>query len=181
MFPQRERRKARLAKISRGDSGRGGPGGTTVKETIGEFTREIVWRAAYDKRDPEPAKNYGIHGLDMTWYLHGSNGTIQFVVFTGWHLKHVKAELDARLPSREFPHLLCGPTAADIGYHAPVPQYEDHEPMGPCEHLGGKPCYYDGSSLPAEPILEALIASGEDAVWLAMQEWYDGLILEAPQ
>lgn len=37
---------------------------------------------AWDKRDPDPKKNYGIHGCELRMYLKGELGTVQFIVYT---------------------------------------------------------------------------------------------------
>jgi hypothetical protein len=58
-----------------------------VLERITEFA------PAFDKRDPDPKKNYGIHGVDLRMVLKGEEGAVQFVLFTGWMLPHVAKEL----------------------------------------------------------------------------------------
>jgi hypothetical protein len=93
------------------------------------------------------------------------------------------------------------PMAADLGYHSKVPMYDGQEVMGayeyklkvdetmegferfehvctptgtftPCPYLDGAPCYYDGSGLQAERVLEILIEKGGEAVWQYMEECY---------
>lgn len=137
------------------------------------LTREIFFTAAYDKRAPEPSKNYGVHGVEMRWYLKGPEGAIQFVVFTNWHLPHVQQELD-RKSFGEFPHLSCHPQPADLGYHSRVPRYEDQRPMdGECSVIeGGGPCYYDGSGLRADDVYRLLVEKGSEAVWQFLEEEY---------
>ena len=138
------------------------------------LTKEYVFRPAFDKRHADPKKNYGIHGVEMVWYLKGPKGAVQFVVYTNWHLPHVQAELDANT-SGQFPHLSCHPMGADIGYHAHCPQYDGQSVMrDQCDLIGG-PCWYDGSSLSAEKLLNTLICEGQDAVWDRMKERYDDL------
>ena len=44
--------------------------------------RRIEFAPAYDKRHPDPQKNYGIHGVEMRWLLEGPRGVIQFLVYT---------------------------------------------------------------------------------------------------
>jgi hypothetical protein len=91
--------------------------------------------------------------------------------------------------------------AADLGYHSRVPMYEGQEPMGstnykfdideskeglerfqstqtatgtftPCQYLDGAPCYYDGSGLHAEKVLQMLVEEGGEAVWAYMEACY---------
>lgn len=129
----------------------------TPAEREDVFRREITFSAAYDKRHPDPSKNYGLHGVNMRWLLIGPKGAIQFLVFTGWQLPGIDD---------------TDPMAADIGYHSPVPMYEGQKPMGKCDVLAEGDCYYDGSPLNAEPVFELLRTGGSDAVWARMEEEY---------
>lgn len=136
--------------------------------------RKITFAPAYDKRDPDPTKNYGIHGVEMRWILHGDEGAIQFIVYTGWHLPSVQAELDQKLDSR-FPHLSCHPSGADVGYHSPKPRHEWQDaPRDNCHILDG-PCYYDGSSLHAVDVLNILVEHGDEAVWAHLEKYYQDI------
>lgn len=135
------------------------------------FERTVTFRPAFDKRDPDPKKNYGIHGVDIVFLLKGARGAYQFCVSTNWHLPNVQAEQDTR-PLNEFPYMFHKPMPTDLGYHAHAPQYVGHEPMSEqCEVLGGK-CYYDGSSLAAEDVFNILLSGGSDAVWKHLEERY---------
>ena len=40
-----------------------------------------------------------------------------------------------------------------------------------CEVIGG-PCYYDGSSLNAERLIQPFLEGGSDAVWRELEEYY---------
>lgn len=132
--------------------------------------REIVFRPAWDKRHSDPSKNYGIHGVEMAWFLHGPEGAIQFVVYTAWHLPEVAAEL-----KRDHPHpRLFEPMPADLGYHSYIPRYEGQTRLTEnCSVLGGRPCYYDGSSLQAIKVFDILVGQGEEAVWKLLEEEYE--------
>ncbi len=131
---------------------------------MGEFRREISFEPAYDWRD----KNGGIHGVNLRFLLTGPEGAVQFVLYTNWQLPEVMKELEAR-PN----HSLCHPMPADLGYHSPVPRYVGQEIMTiDCECLGGKPCYYDGSSFNARPVYERLLREGDAGVWAALEDYY---------
>lgn len=145
-----------------------------MKEQHGEFTREISWVPAFDKRDTDPAKNYGINSLEMYWSLAGPNGAIELLVMTSWHLAHVQKENDERRPNARFPYLMHKPLAAYIGFHSCAPHFEGHEPTLNCKLFDGKPCYFDRSFTSAEPLLAKLITDGEEAVWAAMLELCPG-------
>lgn len=133
------------------------------------FKQRIDFYPAFDKRHPEPSKNYGIHGVDVAFYLMGPEGTVQFKLSTGWQLPHVALEL------REKGADICLQTMPiDLGYHSPKPMY-DGQPMmtDKCEFApdGGK-CFYDGSSLNADPIFQVLLEKGSEGVWEELSKYY---------
>lgn len=130
----------------------------------------IQFTPAFDKRDPDPDKNYGIHGMNLRFVLKGDKGATQFIVYTNWHLPHVQKELEDKGTV-----CLIAPMPADVGYHSPIPQYEGQEPISEdCEYIGG-PCYYDGSGLRAISVFERFTAEGADAVWKELEEEYNRL------
>ena len=140
-----------------------------VSETL---KREIVFSPAFDRRSPDPLKNYGVHGVNLTFLLKGECGAIQFVVYTNWHLPHVQKEFDGKLPDTKFPYLFHQPMATDLGYHSPKPLYENQPSMpGKCNVLNGT-CYYDGSSLNAERVFDILREKGDAGVWEELEEEY---------
>jgi len=57
---------------------------------------------AYDKRDPDPNKNYGIHGIDMRMVLVGDKGAVSFVLYTNRHLRSVQQELVDKYIPEDF-------------------------------------------------------------------------------
>jgi hypothetical protein len=123
--------------------------------------RIIEFTPAFDKRNPEPGLNYGIHGVDLVMFVKKGNRAVQFKVFTNWHLPHVRDEYGA-----------MEPMAADLGYHSPVPMWEGQDALTDnCLYTGGK-CYYDGSTLNAEPVFEKLIAEGSDAAWDFLEQYW---------
>jgi len=139
--------------------------------------REIKFYPAYDKRNDDPSKNYGIHNMELAFYLKGKRGAVQFKMNTGWHLPHVAEELQ-RDTSRT--HFLTSPSAMDLGFHAYSDIEENEERFGgehschthDCEVLNGKGCYYDGSTLNAEPLMKQLIEEGQEAIWKRLEEYY---------
>ena len=122
------------------------------------LTRTIRFYPGYDKRHPDPMKNYGIGSAEFGFYLTGAKGTIQFTVCTGWHLPGI-------VDSKVLP--------VDLGYHARKPQYDGQEPIdAKCQWTGGNPCYYDGSSLAAEDVFNTLVREGDEAVWAILEKRY---------
>lgn len=140
-----------------------------------EFTREVEFTPAFDKRDSDPKKNYGIGGVDIRFLLKGKEGAIQFRLSTGWNLPHVKAEHKGR-------HTVCElyPMPTDLGYHSLKPMYNDHSPLtDECGVLDGKPCYYDGSGLAAERVFDVLVSEGHGGVWRELEDYYVKQFVEA--
>lgn len=119
---------------------------------------------------------YGVHGCDISFYLKGPKGAVQFVVSTGWMLPETYAwweetgkAQELRVPSGKF---LASPFPSDLGYHSPVPQYEEQTCISDdCGIIGG-PCYYDGSTLGAEEPFHVLIREGTDGLWKYLEDYY---------
>lgn len=127
--------------------------------------RRIEIIPAFDRRHPDPRKSCGIHNAEIRFYLIGDAGAIQFVASTGWDLPHVRHEFSGRRASRAW--------GTDLGYHSLAPHYEGQTSLtDACPVLNGKPCYYDGSSLNAEPVFEKMVAEGHEAVWKELERYY---------
>jgi hypothetical protein len=143
---------------------------------VSNFERIVHMRPAYDKRDSDPKKNYGIHGVNLTMILKGEEGAVQFVLFTNWQLPHVQKETyDKHFGDRERIELFTTPMAADLGYHWPTERYEGQTVCkDKCDWLNG-PCYYDGSSLNAERVFEVLLREGSEGVWRELESFYESV------
>lgn len=102
-----------------------------------EFQEITEFYPAYDKRDPDPKKNYGIHGVNLRMVLKGPLGAVQFLLFTNWQLPHITKEKHERVLSgkvdESWLRVLFEPMPADLGYHSPKPLYEGQLPMGAVE------------------------------------------------
>ena len=128
--------------------------------------RLIEWTPAYDLRDADPTKNYGIGSMRARFVLMGEHGAVQFLLYTGWYLEHNREEY------RHTPGV-GGPMAADLGYHSYKPHYEEQEPIADsCPYLNGAPCYYDGSGLAADRVFEVFLTEGEEALWEELEDYY---------
>lgn len=120
--------------------------------------REVVITPAYDKRSSDPKKNYGVHNAEIRFHLIGQEGAVQFVASTGWDLPSVHSRSKA--------------WGTDLGYHSHKPHYKDQEIVrDDCPVIGG-PCYYDGSTLNAEPVFNRMVAEGHEAVWEELERYY---------
>jgi hypothetical protein len=128
-----------------------------------EFKREIAMSPAYDKRHPDPNKNYGIGSVTVTFILKGERGAVQFKLGSGWFL-----------PESQKPGISDDyPMAWDKGYHSYIPRYDGQTPItDSCHVLDGKPCYYDGSTLNAEPLLDVLLREGSEGIWRELEQYY---------
>jgi hypothetical protein len=120
----------------------------------------IEFYPAYDKRHPDPFKNYGIGSVSILFLLKGDKGAVQFKLLTGWYLPELGIELDNPMP-------------ADLGYHSPIPIYDGQKSIPDnCEWLDGE-CYYDGSTTASERIYEILLKEGSDGVWRELEKYYE--------
>ena len=133
----------------------------------------VFFDSAYDKRHPDPSKNYGIHGVTLKFVLKGKLGATNFTIYTTWHLPEVQQELIHRTFGGGYDVEMLLPMPADFGYHSPKKLYEYSTlAVEGCPYLNGKPCYCDGSSLYAETVYEKLLREGDDAVWKELEESY---------
>jgi len=140
------------------------------------MTKTITFESAFDKRSPNPSKNYGIHGVSIRFVYGDEKGYVQFLLYTNWHLPHVTKELSSKLymPIQGDFHWMERPIPADLGYHSPKPQYEDQPKMDKCDLLPNG-CYCDGSSLNAQRVYNILLEKGSDGVWLELENYYNEL------
>ncbi len=148
--------------------------------------KKIMFSAGYDKRGE---KNLGIHGLEIRFILKNYKGAVQFLIFTNWfpsgpglnwfEIESCRDDSETKpmfvtiLINHFLPAIFRRPIPADLGYHSPKPMYENHKPMGPCEFLDGKECYYDGSTLNAMKIFKALLTDGEEGVWRELKDYHE--------
>lgn len=133
------------------------------------MTKEILFHPAWDKRNPDSSKDYGIHCVELIFILKGEKGAVNFTLYTNWYLPKNRDNLVKN--DRLFKYWR-EPMPADLGCHSLVPQYEGHSSIPNCKILDNKDCYYDGSTLNAEPVFETLIAEGSDGVWKELEEYY---------
>ena len=137
------------------------------------FEKIIDLTPAYDKRDKNPSKNYGIGSVQIRFVLKGKKGAIQFLVGTDWYLSENQKEMTDN-PLRGASIRGIKPDGWDVGYHSPKPMFDGQTSMGPCQYLDGKECYYDGSSLRADDWVEKfLLPGGSEAVWKEMIKEYE--------
>ena len=140
-----------------------------------DFEKIIQFMPAFDKRSPDPKRNYGVGAMKILFILKGELGATQFVFSTGCLLKHVQDEFWNNCHDRKYnPFEWNG---FDIGYHSPKPMYEGQTEMD-CDLIDGGKCYYDGTSLGASEFAPEFVAKGEDAVWKKLKEVYEDRFLD---
>ena len=150
-------------------------------------TRIFRVHPAWDRRSDDPEKDYGISDANMTMFVAGDAGAVQFVVMTRWHLPAVQKELDNRVFFHDWksfnPLMLHKPIGTDVGHHSKIPMRDGENPIEEkgCEWTVGQPCYYDGSTLRAQDMLAKLIAEGSEPVWLELEEYYQTLVDRAEE
>lgn len=139
-----------------------------------QFEKIIEVTPAFDKRNSDPKKDYGVHGCNFRMILKGSEGAIQFVIYTNWHLPHVEKTRKHTHWKFDDGHMCpFKPLPADFGYHSKKPLYEGQPLISDkCEYVNGSPCYYDGSGLRAEKVFKTLTEKGLDGVWEEMEQEY---------
>lgn len=122
-----------------------------------KFERIVKISPAFDRRHPEPSRNYGVGSATIHFVVRGPEGAIGLTIFSGWSLPHV--------PNSR-------PLAADISYHSLVPLRENQSPRPGCNWLDGRTCYGGGSALAADDYFETLVRGGDEALWPMLESYY---------
>ena len=141
------------------------------------FEHIVRFSPAYDKRDEDPKKNYGIASMRIWFILKGKNGAVQILLGTDWFLPETIAEYkrignknkNPPCDLREDPQFL---KCWDVGYHSPKPVFKGQK-KHKCDILGK--CYYDGSSLRGDDddIVEHFMKEGSDFIWKYLEKEYN--------
>ena len=134
-----------------------------------KFTRWVETTPSRHWIRPEPSRNYGISTVRIVFYVKGPKGAVQWMIGTEWGIDPVRKHMNG-FPShhREYQK----PTGWDLGYHAHEPQYEGQSiQCKDCSVLNG-PCYYDGSGLNADLLVEGFLARGTEWLWPKLEEYY---------
>jgi hypothetical protein len=130
---------------------------------MSSFERHVEFIPAYDKRSVDPKKNYGIGSMRIRFILKGALGAVQWMIGTSWDVASARGPKSWRDGSK--------PEGWDLGYHSPKPLYNEHSPMKSCDVLDGL-CYYDGSGVNADLLIENFLGQGDDYVWAALEAYY---------
>lgn len=148
-----------------------------------DFKREVIVTPAYDFRPEQhpdkehPGGGYGISSCRIFFVLIGPKGAVQFQIGTNWYTDSARVHL-AKWPP-DYLHKRRQPEGWDLGYHAMEPRYENQDQME-CQHLPGGKCYYDGSSLNADEMVEAFINGGTEWLWPHLEKYYRCIFEDGP-
>jgi hypothetical protein len=130
--------------------------------------RAVYFEPGCDTGKP-PRKS--VAAMRIRFVLTGDRGAVQFLLGTDWY--PLSVQNDAGWSGHYTMYRETKPMAWDLGYHSRAPMHDDQIMIEEkCSYLGGKPCYYDGSSLNAEPIRDEFLARGDAAVWESLEHYY---------
>lgn len=119
----------------------------------------------------DPNRNYGITNMKMLFYVRGPKGAVQWMIGTEWGIKPVRDHL-ARFP-RDDMDKMRQPHGWDLGYHSFKPMYEGQSALSEnCPALNGDRCFYDGSGLNADLLIEGFLARGTEWLWPQLEAYY---------
>lgn len=142
-----------------------------------EFKNIVNFRPAFDKRNADPSKDYGIGSMRCTMVLIGKKGAVSFVFSTGILLERTIEEYikegRAKYELTDYGHFFLNkPMAFQVGYCSPKPLYEGQQiTTAMCPWIGCS-CYSDSSSLLSDEYLKTLIKEGSDKTWEMLEKFY---------
>jgi hypothetical protein len=140
---------------------------------MSELVREFFANPAYDKRDLEPTKDYGVGGILMNFVIKGDHGAINFVLSTNFVLPQTlefwqkKKEITKQI---DLSYWLRPNT--DLCFHGLKPKYEGHKSHNDCCWMPGKECYVECDSFGGDEAYQALLTGGSEAMWQYMEKRY---------
>lgn len=121
----------------------------------------IFFTPAFEARDPNPSKDYGIGGVHLTFAERRGDLTIDCSFFTDWHLPEVQERLSTKLDRYFNPKPMCN----GIYWHRPKRTNEYQADTKDCILSGGQ-CFGEvGSALYGDVITKRLLLEGSEGVW----------------
>jgi hypothetical protein len=125
--------------------------------------RIIKTSPPFDKRNPDPAKDYGIGSMKIRYIVKGDKGAISFTLNTGGYMENV---------AKEKPDLQGYVQGWDVSYHGKNPVNDSDLSSVKCDILDGGECYNDGSALHGEEVGKIFVLHGEDKLWEYLEKYY---------
>jgi hypothetical protein len=129
--------------------------GMPKKQIKNKLQKVIMFTKAFDRRNSDPSKNYGVGAVRIIFALKGDEGATNFTIFTDFYLPEVTEMLSCHSPS----------FGADLGWHSKERMYEDQTAISEECKLTDGPCFYDGTGLGGERLFNLFVAEGEQAMW----------------
>ena len=98
-----------------------------ITQIVNGLERRVTFRPAFHKVHEDPKKNFGVHGMEIWFYLIGEHGAVHFGLSTFMMLKETKdwwkaTGREGGLTSDHF-----NPMGIDVGYHAKEAQWKGQE------------------------------------------------------
>jgi len=151
------------------------------KKSSEKLKREMIITPAYDKRNDDPKKDWGIGSCRIFFAVIGKKGAVTVNFFTNWFLpstiKEYKEEgifrrtLDSDMLREQFKTKIDleadrpSISAGSWDYHSKKPTYEGQLPTTGCNWLDKSKCYGDGSCMRAERYLIILLEKGSNGIF----------------
>lgn len=140
-----------------------------------DYEHKVEAAAAFDKRHPQPSKNYGIHGVEFRFSVIGDGAAVSWGLSTGWQLPSVIG--DAGDNSHDYRHALAQfdrgmhPMPMAICFHVaePIRSYMKDQEVSDCDLLPGGKCWGDITFTGGDRPFFALIGGGLDAMWKQLE------------
>lgn len=134
----------------------------SVQSDDENFRRELIVRAAYEKRHDDPTRDYGVGGIDHVHVLIGPNGAVGWQLLTTMFLPHVNERFKDERWMR--------PTPGPLSFHAKDDRYGD---VRDCEFVGkcSSEIRWDG-----EGVYEAYASGGYEAMFAKLREFYEAYL-----
>ena len=125
---------------------------------------------AFNKRHPDPSKNYRIGAVKLCFAVRGLKGAVDVTFGTDWYLPEDQIRL------RENSNLLLMfkrvlPEGWGVGCHSLVSMPRGME-WTECELVDGGKCYYDSSSCRADEWVKPFLVGGTDWLWPHLEAEY---------
>lgn len=135
-----------------------------------EFAHTVEALPAYDKRDPDPAKSYGIGSVEMRFTAIGDNVAACFTLYTHWFLPHVQKEYLYKYPG-DPEQFLPLPAYIDIHSRTQSPGHVEVQPtQDMCPYLHTSYCYMYRYALLSDDAYNELVVGGLDALWRFLEK-----------
>lgn len=151
---------------------------------MSDLKRHCEFIPGFDKRHPDPQKNYGINGGKFLFVVSGPLGAVHFVMGVPFYPQSAMDHLIQHYGNDGYKLAdSLKPMGYDVGYHAHAAQYENQGvSQQECEWLDGKPCYSDGSALRASEWADLFLKGGTEWLWPALEaEYHDRFTQGHPQ